>query len=224
MRRRLWRFAVWTLRVSGGLLAFYAIFVLVGLWPVNRDFVEDPDGVPIYVLSGPVHTDIVVPVRTADWDWTEHIPSSSFAADAAWVQHYALGWGDRGFYLETPTWADLKASTAFSAILLPTTTVMHVDCFGRMENIEGVWSVRVSDEQYAMLCRSLLESFKTDNRGSLVQIDNKRYSNYDAFFQGRGHYSAFYTCNSWAGDQLKAAGVSTHLATPLPGGFYAWFR
>jgi hypothetical protein len=35
------------------------------------------------------------------------------------------------------------------------------------------------------------------------------------FYEANGPYSAFYTCNSWTGEALRAAGVKTGLWTPL---------
>ena len=44
-----------------------------------------------------------------------------------------LGWGDKGFYLETPTWADLKTSTALKAVSGYNTTAMHVTFYKEMQ-------------------------------------------------------------------------------------------
>ena len=42
----------------GGLSVFVAI-------PVNRDFAETPGGIPVAVCSNGIHTDFVLPVKTA---------------------------------------------------------------------------------------------------------------------------------------------------------------
>ncbi len=36
----------------------------------------------------------------------------------------------------------------------------------------------------------------------------------DAFFQAKGRFNIFYTCNEWLGRQLRAAGVPMGIWTP----------
>ena len=105
----------------------YGVIGVVGLFPANRDFRAPDHGVKIYVFSGPVHTDLILPVESPSKDWRKAFPSEGFATSPDAFSHVAIGWGDRGFYLETPTWAELKASNAVKAMLLPSQSVMHVD-------------------------------------------------------------------------------------------------
>ena len=39
-------------------------------------------------------------------------------------RYVAIGWGDRGFYVDTPTWADLKLSTLCNALFVPSESVL----------------------------------------------------------------------------------------------------
>lgn len=48
-------------------------------------------------------------------DWSQKIPFSQTKGKSTDFNYIAFGWGDKGFYLDTPTWADLKFSTAFKA-------------------------------------------------------------------------------------------------------------
>ena len=41
------------------------------------------------------------------------------------AEYLAFGWGDKGFYLDTPEWSDLKASTAFKAAFALGNSAMH---------------------------------------------------------------------------------------------------
>src|SRR5437868_2013363 len=74
---------------------------------------EGPGGsdVKIFILTNGVHTDIVVPVKTGVIDWSESIMYRYTSSNDTTAQLIAFGWGDKGFYLETPTWSDLKFST-----------------------------------------------------------------------------------------------------------------
>ena len=110
------------------LVAAYAVTALaLGAWPRNADFVESPDGIPVYVRTNGVHADIVVPTRSAEIDWSTEFPARHMRALAAPTEWIAFGWGDRGFMLTTPTWADLRPATALVAISGLGEGVMHVE-------------------------------------------------------------------------------------------------
>lgn len=214
-RGRIWR---WLVRTALSVLAFlacYALFLLIGLIPVNRGFAPAADGVEVFLYEGSVHTDLIFPIQNDQWDWGELTADGAFASPTPWATHVAIGWGDRGFYLDTPTWAELKASTALRAMFWPSRTVMHVSATTRPETDGVMRRVVLAQDQYARLCEEVAKSFKRE-RDALQPIDFA-YHQFDAFYEARGSYHCFYTCNSWAGDCLKTAGASTPLFTPLPG-------
>lgn len=193
--------------------------ILIGLIPTNNDFVESVDGVEIMVISNPVHADIILPIRTEDHDWAEHFSDDYFPQAASMPTHVAIGWGDKGFYINTPTWAEFKVSTAAYALFWASSTCVHVEMFHLPEGqvLEGAKSVKVSREQYEELVSFVLNSFKLDENGDKIQIENAHYSQTDAFFEAQGTYHLFNTCNSWVGRGLRNAEVRTGIMTPLPG-------
>ena len=67
-----------------------------------------PDGVTIYILSNGVHTWIVMPKVNQDMDWRLYAQPQHLR-DPRWgnADHVAIGYGNRDFYLNTPTWGDL---------------------------------------------------------------------------------------------------------------------
>lgn len=207
----------WTRRlvrvVTIGMIGYVAC-VLVGMIPVNNGFKTAEEGVTIYIFSGPVHSDFIVPVSNSTFDWRTQFPAANFKADTSRVSYISIGWGDRGFYLDTPTWADLKLSTASRAILMPSRTVLHVTFETPTESKE-CRSVKISRSQYEKLVRFILESVKMDEDGRPKRIDHA-YGRYDAFYEASGDYHAFNTCNCWVGRGLRRAGVRTAFFTPLP--------
>src|SRR5688572_14938065 len=86
---------------------------------------DGPEDVSIYIMTNGVHADIVVPVKSEAMDWSSQVKFSNTTGNDSSMQWLALGWGDRGFYLETPTWADLKAKVALSAAFGLAKTVIH---------------------------------------------------------------------------------------------------
>lgn len=97
------------------LVTYLLIVTLLSFVSVNEDLVENQKEIPIYILTNGVHTDIVLPIKNEYHDWTSQLKFEHTKSKDTTYQYVALGWGDKGFYLETPTWADLKVSTAVKA-------------------------------------------------------------------------------------------------------------
>lgn len=194
----------------------YALAIAIGLIPVNRDFVPpSTGGVPIYVYSGAVHSDLILPTQTGDLDWRKEFAPSLFQKPVDNFSHVAIGWGDRGFYLDTPTWADLKASTAARALLVSSESVVHVQFMGKPRESKTCRRLLLSQLQYEELTDFIRDSFsKTDSK--ITAIDGESYGNTDAFFEGAGSYHAFNTCNCWAANALQSAGVTVPWFAPMP--------
>ncbi|MBC7864901.1 MAG: TIGR02117 family protein [Bacteroidia bacterium] len=190
----------------------------------NWNWTEPESGIEIFVKSNGVHTDLVVPVKSKviSWDSTFH-PSSFKGADSTF-EYLAFGWGDKGFYLYTPTWADLKFSTAFKAAFWLGESAMHVTYYQNSpKETERCKKIIISEEQYRKLISYIKDSFKTIGQGSyvgnsIIRIDHPGYGNHDKFYEGKGTYNLFKTCNEWTGDGLEECGVKIGLWTPLQGG------
>lgn len=213
---RIWK---WVKRISKAILfvvATYVLIVLVGLIPVNNNFQPDLDGVKIYVTSNAVHADVIVPVTNSVIDWRQEFSGDSFSGSTLGASHVAFGWGDKGFFIETPTWSDLKVSTAANALLTPSSTCMHVvfaDASAYSQEKRSVW---ISKDQYRKLVNFVQASFDTDESGQRIEIPDSAYGSRDAFFESHGRYHALNTCNSWVGRALGAADVRVPWLTPMP--------
>ena len=199
------------------LAAFYGLLCLIGLWPVNRNFQPTRDGVEIFVTSNGVHTDFVLPVQYGEHDWREMFPAEHFAEHSGGDDPYVgFGWGDLGIYLETPTWVDLKASTAVKAVFWPTPSVMHVTYCLRPTEHADCRRLVLSPDQYRQLREFIVASFKPDARGAVQAIPGVHYPGMtDAFYPARGRYHLLNTCNCWTGDGLRRIGAPTSLWTPF---------
>ncbi len=214
--RRLWLVVKPIMRVGLVLLLSYIAAIVIGLIPVNNDFEPTPDGIEVIFISNAVHSDIILPMKTEMMDWREFIPPGCFEQDTTSATHVAIGWGDRGFFIETPQWSDLKVSTAAKALFLPSSSCMHVSACGLDSLPEGARRVRLSAAQYAALVAFVKRSFRTDGAGSVRWIEGESYGSNDAFFEAVGSYHCFNTCNCWSGRAMQAAGIRTGWFTPLP--------
>ena len=203
--------AKWLIR----LVMVYVIIVLVGLIPINNDFIPAEDGIQIYVVSNEVHADIIVPIQTETIDWSEEFNGATFAGDVSGMTHVAIGWGDKGFFLETETWDDFKLSVAANALLLPSESCVHVS-FTNPEYHRDAATVSVSQAQYQSLVEFIKRTFSKTADGEPIQIPGYAYSSTDAFFEAKGRYHLLNTCNSWVGRGLKTSGVRVPWLSPMP--------
>ena len=207
------------LKIAGGIISFILFYVLVGFClssiEVNTNVVDSNKEVTIYIKSNGVHTDIVVPVKNSTADWSKHIKYSHPRQVNASFTYVGIGWGDKGFYLETPTWADLKVSTAFNAAFGLSSTAIHATFYKELIESENCIKIEISKAQYQLLCSFILNSFEKDENQQVVHIStDANYNSYDAFYEAKGAYSLFNTCNTWANNALKFSGLKACLWTP----------
>ena len=213
-RVRIWIFRCFLAAFS--FVAIYLLLSLIGLYPVNSSFVQPGNGIEIFIFSGAVHSDIVLPVTTETIDWRSEFPQEHFERDVTLATHAAFGWGDENFYLHTPTWSDMKVSTAVNALALPSTTVMHVAMIGDPSDHPDVRRVRVSKESYQKIVDKIQASFALGDQAQRQRIEGVTYIGSDAFYRGDGSYHMFRTCNCWVGEVMRAGGIKCGWFTPLP--------
>jgi len=177
-----------------------------------QDHQSNPsEEVSIYILTNGIHTDIVVPAKNP-YDWTELFKYSNTISKDTTYSYLALGWGDKGFYLETPNWADLKASVAFNAAFGLSTTAIHATYYNQISTSESCKEIKISNDQYQKLTTYILETLEKHPDGSLKHIQTEaNYKNSDAFYEAEGVYSLIFTCNSWANNGLKTIGEKSCL-------------
>jgi hypothetical protein len=71
----------------------------------------------------------------------------------------------------------------------------------------------------------ILDSFQQDANGHLINIQtNANYSHADAFYEAKGSYSLFHTCNTWANNGLKASGQKCCLWTIFDTGIFLKYK
>jgi len=173
-----------------------------------------PKEIAIYILTNGVHTDIVMPVKSEFIDWSIPLPYQNTVAANESYKYIAMGWGDKGFYLQTPTWADLKFSVAFKAATGLSSTAIHATYYRNMVEDEYCKKIMLSRGQYQKLISHISNSFQKDTSNNFVHIPtDANYGNTDAFYEANGSYSMFTTCNTWANNSLKEIGAKACLWT-----------
>lgn len=187
--------------------------------PVNRDHEQPVQGIEIFVFSNGVHTDFVVPVESELINWQPLFPMKDFKIPGSVSSYIAFGWGDKGFYLEIPTWDDLTFKIAAKAVLIPSSTVMHVQYIDTRPVLgEYCKSLRLTNKQYKILIDYIHNSFDLDPDGNHQLIQNSGYYNNDNFYEAKYSYHLFNTCNDWTNTGLKKMGVKTSAWAPFQSG------
>ena len=194
--------------IIAAILYFAAAYIL---GKIPQDSIEASDGeVTLYLNSNGVHADIVMPLSDDLFDWTSIInPADSPAGQGdAPIRYVGIGWGERNFYLNTPQWSDLTASTAVQALSGVNSTLIHA-IYYREPPREGENTVKftVSREQYRRL------KLKA---GKAIPVAGAHYSADDAFYEAEGRYHLFNTCNSWLNRRLTESGINGVVWTPFP--------
>ncbi|MGZ5245061.1 MAG: TIGR02117 family protein, partial [Bacteroidia bacterium] len=222
MKKRLLK----TIRYTGfafvSLILFLILYIILAISisriSVNEDKITEAKDVEIYIHTNGVHTDIIVPVRNFQIDWSKEIKFTEVKAPDSGFQYLSFGWGDKGFYLNTPTWADLTFRTAFNACFGLSTSAMHTEFYKRVNENENCRKLYISQTEYADLIKYIRASFQCDNDGKFIHLKNVSYNARDAFYEAKGKYNLFYTCNTWANNALKSSHQKACLWTPFDSG------
>jgi len=217
------------LKAIGILLGIIIFYVLLAyLLP----FIETPEkktadakNIPIYIYTNGVHTDIVMPVKNNITDWSDKIRFENVKSKKTDYQYVGIGWGDKGFYLDTPTWADLKASTAFKAAFWLSESAMHCSFYNEMKEADDCKKIMISEQQYRDLVNFVDAKFDKDAKGNYMFVKTDAvYGDNDAFYDAKGTYSFLYTCNTWSNDALKAAGQKAAWWTASDVGIFQHYK
>lgn len=195
--------------------AIVAIFVPRPLFPVAA---AGSGSVEIFVAANPIHSDIIVPF---DDMLRKDFAFLNAGNGANWfdnpnVRFISFGWGGRSFYLETPTWAELKPEPLFRALTIDN-AVMHVEPLGEIfRDNPSVTALKISNDALASLQSEIRASFKTDAEQKPMLIEGKSYGGFDDFYEATGHFNALLGCNTWTARMLRVAGLRTGIWNPLP--------
>lgn len=209
--------------IIGLILLYLAAAVIFPLIPVNSNQTE-PEEVEIYILTNGVHTDIVCPLKNEVMDWSSLVPFENTLSQRTDFEYASFGWGDKGFYLDTPTWADLKFSTAFNAAFWLGESAMHVTFYKQMKEGESCKKIKISQENYKLLVKYIQDSFDYENNKTQLIPTDMVYGQNDAFYDAKRTYNIFFTCNTWANSALKAANQKAALWTATDKGIFRQYN
>lgn len=203
--------------VLGGVIIiglYYASGKVLGKIEVSGDVCESPT-ITCYLKSNGTHTDLVIPIKNEVYDWNEFITQTNNEKTLETATYIAIGWGDKGFYLNTPQWEDLTFTTAFNAGFGLSTSAMHVTYYSAITETKHCVKMEICETQYRKLVQVIRQKFQLKGNHVLIINTDQNYGRHDSFYEAKGRYNIFTTCNVWVSQTLKRSGIKTGLWTPF---------
>lgn len=198
-----------TIALSILILIFY-IFIAFGftLFPNQKTNMKKSKKQTIYILYSSMHSDIVIDLEKSKLPWRDYLPNLLKSKKRGFI---SFGWGDQETYLNTPTWDDLKLSTALKALFINTPSLMHVTYIRDIHRFRYIKEVNITQEQHSKLEENILSGF-----GEKIEFYSKGYRYNDKFYYSKSRqYNIINTCNTWTGETLLDANISVSRWTPF---------
>lgn len=161
----------------------------------------------LYITTTGIHLFIMLPKENLDSQLLAQfsIPET--------VKFVSFGWGDKEFYLNTPTWDDITLSTTFQALLWSSESIMQISYYNHKRT---TWkAVNICPSQMNKINNYIMNSFKKTAQGKLVEVKTNGYGKNDFFYEATGSYTCFNTCNNWVNKALKNADIKTSIWSPF---------
>lgn len=201
---------------------FFIIFYLSSAFICARitvnDTISKEGNITVYIKSNGVHTDLVIPVKSKKMDWSIVFPYANTKDKDTSSKLLALGWGDKGFYLNTPTWDDLTFSTAYKAMFGLSTSALHITYLDTIEVSSTCKKISMTQHEYDLLVCYIKRTISSKKGTSIFIPTNAVYGKKDAFYEANGSYHLFSTCNTWTNGALKHSNKKACFWTPFDTG------
>lgn len=155
----------------------------------------------IYLVAHDWHTGFVLPAN----EIYNQLPElRQRFGDAAFLE---FGWGDRRYYQSETS----SLAAKLRAVLIPSASTMQVmavtDHPRKFYVVEPVEELLLEDSGFEALLRFIAHSFAKNRQGGLIKQCYGRTGD-SQFYEARGSYHFFNTCNDWSAKGLSKAGVN----------------
>jgi len=217
---------LFVVRIFELLIAFIIFYLTISLifMSIQIGEISGKGEITIYLKSDGVHTDYVFPTKTEFFDWQDVISPFDTKSKELNFNYISIGWGDKGFFLNTPKWSDLKASTVFKACFYLGGSAIHTNYIKELDFKYKHIKISISKKDYLHLVNYVLKTLKKDRKNVPICIKGRGYWVTDSFYETYGSYGLFNTCNSWINSGLKEANLPACFWTPLNSGIFHKYR
>ena len=201
------------------LLATLALYIgcalLLGAIPRNTGFVESENGIPVYVRTNGVHAELILPDAQHGVRLERRVPGRRTCG--RWPRRpngSRLAGATAASCSNTPTWSDLRPSTAIVALSGAGSGAMHVEYIETPTAYKSR-RVRLSQPNTSGWWPTFaLRSCATPTGGCGRSMRRDTSTPMRSTRRCR-RYTFWYTCNEWTRRALAAAGVRTAMWAPF---------
>lgn len=195
----------YTTYLLGVISTYILITILLSYITVNKTSNNSEGDKTIYLSTNGVHLSIIIPKENIN---SKILKGLQYQQNQ---DYFMFGWGNEDFYINTPTWNDLKFKYAFGALFLNTPTAIHLTTY---EYKQQNWiSVKCSQQKIEKLNEYIFNTFKVNSKGQKELIPCNLYSVNDTFYKANGSYSPVKTCNTWVNTGFKQSGLKASYFT-----------
>ncbi len=150
-----------------------------------------------YVIDHGIHTAVVVDAKPLSAKLG--LSDSLFSR----FKYIEIGRGDAGFYqVEEET-----VSVTLKALFLSTPAVLHLSAYNKLPAkkfpLSKTVEIKLSQSAMEKLLDAIVSDFSLD-QGRAIELAPGRDKD-SRFFQSKGSYHLFYTCNNWTADVIEQA-------------------
>ena len=168
-------------------------------------------GNEVYVVNHGWHTGFVLPAS----DIQKVIPELKNRFGN--VPYIEFGWGDNEFYRSE----EITSGITLKAIFLPTDSVVHAVAVTRNADKHfkhsEVEKFCLEDPEFKSLVKFISNSFYRDESGNILKLNNGIYGD-SQFYNAKGDFHIFNTCNKWTAKGLESAGMNISTTLKLTAG------
>jgi len=188
-------------------ISYMVISLILTYITVNKAELNTINTKDVYLNTNGVHLNIIIYINELSIELKKDL---EFTQDQ---KYFSFGWGDKNFYLNTPTWKDLTFGNAFKALFFKTSTLIHLT---KYKQIRKSWTkVTLSEQELKKLNQFISKSFQKDVSGKKIILPNSGYSRNDDFYKANGSYSCFKTSNTWVNSAFKKSDLKSSFWTPF---------
>lgn len=210
--------ALWLLAVPVIIVAVWFAAGLAGALIPGRIAPALPAGPPVtvWLVRGPIHYDLLLPLTPEVRERFAFAALGGVAVDAPGAAWLLVGWGARDFYRSAGSYADVQAGPVLRAVT-GDRAVLRLQAFGEIDPAAaGLGRIDLAPQGLARLIDRIAADLTRDAAGQPILSQAPGLADTDAFWEAEGHFWALNTCNVWAGEVLRAAGVRLGAWTPTP--------
>ncbi len=94
------KYIIFLLKAIWAIIGFVAIYALCALLipyiEIPAEKTTEPKTKELFLLTNGVHTDLVVPIKSTEIDWSTEIPFENTLSKKTDFKYIAIGYGDKG--------------------------------------------------------------------------------------------------------------------------------